>query len=216
MRAKYVGDAKDFAKAFLFKFLRDNDQVHHLKVLPFFTNDKRDSEDIRDAWQTYASILGCDDADILLGDRPFCNDPTQRDDYIADASRDAGNADTLFLDPDTGIRHELRAKKSAKYYVRNQEYVTYDELSRLLTVHVPRILIVYDEAYSRGPLEAVAKAMACKLESLRHHEGTAFGYYGNALNLAFLANHAGADRLANIQRILTDYLGVRRDRIIIP
>lgn len=76
MNAKYVGDAKDFAKAFLFKLLRDKDRAHGLKVLPCFTSDEG-GRDIRVACPTYAQLLGCAyPAGILLGDRLFSNDQT--------------------------------------------------------------------------------------------------------------------------------------------
>ena len=79
---------------------------------------------------TYASILGCIEDDVVLGNWLFSNDEAERSAYVNAALQQAGESGTLFLDPDTGVRHSLWNQRNRKY-ARNQEYVTYDELTRL-------------------------------------------------------------------------------------
>lgn len=213
MKAKFVGDAKDFAKAQLTSILRAEHEIGRLAVLPLFS-DHSETAEFPAVLAAYASVLGVNSPrDALLGERQFPDDPAGRTDFINAALSEADGVDTLFIDPDTGIRHRLRTLKSTKY-VRNHEYVTYGDLVKLLPKNLDRMLIVYDESYARGSLKVVAKAMRIKLQALSDCAVSGFGYYGNAVNLVFLGRAEAATRLLRAKQILIDRLAARADRII--
>lgn len=214
MKARFVGDATDFAKAQLIGILRAEHEIGRLAVLPLFSDHHSETGDCSPVLAAYASVLGVKSPrDVLLGERQFPDDPAGRADFIYAALSEADGVDTLFIDPDTGIRHRLRTPKSTKY-VRNHEYVTYEDLVKLLPKDLDRMLIVYDESYARGSLKVVAKAMRIKLQALSDCAVSGFGYYGNAVNLVVLGMAAAATRLLRARQTLIERLAARANRVI--
>jgi hypothetical protein len=186
VNVSHLGDAKDLAKGGLFGLLRRAGVLRGPKLVPLFTRPEPDPDHLR----THLAILGCKNADLLSSDL-FPSGKVRRHDYLVAVRQAGGSACDLFLDPDTGIRTGLKGNTTDK------KFVTHGELHFLLAVEGCRILIIYDESYAYATDAGKMKAMTERLKLLRQQGTDAFGYFGCAVNLIFLAKAAGCDRLVS-------------------
>ena len=128
MKLAHLGDALDHWKGALIELLGDN----RLRVVPMLTD--------RDRWtqqhfETYARLLHRKPVDILKKGKEDLFSSRTRHDYFCDLGED-----DLFLDPDTGIASDEKAKK---------EHVSPSEIAGLLSEPRSRMLLIYQHASRR-------------------------------------------------------------------
>ena len=187
MNSKYLGDAKDFAKASVLGLWRPLTQGGGLKVVPLWTNTPT-AGDLR----TYARLIGRSIHDVVLGRKTFTN--PNRTAYIRTALTRSGHAQTLFVDPDSGVRLNGTI---------TQRHLTPSDLQVLLGT-TPRVLIVYDESFSRTGV--VLQQIRAKQRALRAMGIDCFYYDGMAVRLLVCANAGGNAHLLRMKAALVSHL----------
>ncbi len=215
MKPEYLGDAKDFAKGFLFSWLRNKRLICGPMVLPFFTCSDADLENAS-VIKTYSAILGIAQTSVLSHQAWPCS-IKHRENYINLALENVNDGDTVFLDPDTGVRPRLYSKTRSS---KNKYVVTFEDILKVVDCDQDRIAIVYDESYSNAvrSYERLSEAVQDKLMDLlsagEEKKVTGFAYVGMALNLLFVGNEKAAERVVSIADEMTQLLCGSEKRII--
>jgi hypothetical protein len=203
MNRDTIGDAKESVKPLAISLLRKRRIINSVSVLPLFTSGELGGALL----DTYASILGISVEDVVPR-REFTRKPSLRDAYFDEFEQHSIGSICAFADPSTGIRPHLKDDR------RDENYLTYDEIHRLLRVHHERVMIVYDESYSYCEVGAKKLAMTTRLNDLRERGVLAFGYFGGSAHLLFCANELGRPRWSAAKDVFVSVFAGCRDRII--
>ena len=123
MKLAHLGDALDHWEGSLIDLIGGK----NVRVVPMLTDHDGWTEEQIEA---YARLLHLKPEDILKRDIPFSSET--RHGYFCDL----GEHD-LFLDPDTGIAPDKKAKK---------EHVRFSEIAGLLSASPSRMLLIYQHA----------------------------------------------------------------------
>lgn len=209
MNPKFLGDAKDFAKAAILDLLRRSNILGGgFRVLPLWTGAPKPAD-----VATYARILGVPTCTVLLGTAQLPTEPAERDQYIDKAIAAAGCAKVLFLDPDKGVRMPP-SKKTPSKKPPSKDVVDIAELASLSSAP-GRVLIVYDESFDRA--KPLPSEMQGKLQALGHENRLGFYYDGGSVKLLFCgaSNRQAVSRLKAIRATLEHHLGPQAPRRIV-
>ncbi len=125
MNLNHLGDALDRWKGSVTGLIGSED----LQVVPMLTDAHRWTQD---CFEAYARLLRVKVDDILKKGRGDVFSKKTRKSYFCDL----GNHD-LFLDPDTGIAPDEKAKK---------EHISFSEIAALLAESRTRMLLIYQNA----------------------------------------------------------------------
>jgi hypothetical protein len=215
MKPGYLGDAKDLAKGFLFSWLRQKELIRGPMVLPFFTCPDADLKGDT-VIETYSAILGVELACVLSRQAWPCP-AILRTDYLDTALKQSRDEDTVFLDPDTGVRPTLYGKTRTS---KNKYVVTFEDVLKVVECDRDRIAIAYDESYSHADRKNLREAVLDKLKDLlaagAQRKVCGFAYVGMALNLLFVGNQQAAGRVGKIADEMDQFLAGAERRIIRP
>ena len=213
MKPSYLGDAKDLAKGFLFSWLRNRRLIRGPMVLPFFTCQEADLKD-NSVIETYATILGVEVASVLSRQTWPCPGKL-RTSYLTAALQQGKGEDTVFLDPDTGVRPELYSKTRTS---KNKYVVTFEDVLRVVECDQDRIAVVYDESYSHADRKHLDEAVRDKLRDLLamgiEKKVSGLAYVGMALNLLLIGNQQANARITKIADELTRFFAGAEKRVI--
>jgi hypothetical protein len=201
MNRIHIGDAKDFAKGQVFAILREANLVAGPAVVPLFTPPDPTPNEI----QTYLAVMRLANQH-LVSTALLPNGQASRAVYFQGVLNAATELQTLFVDPDKGIRTNNNP---------SQEHVLLSEILSLLAINKDRILIVYDEAFGRATQEVRRQDMANRLGEFRQHGCVCFYYYGVTVNLLFVGNRFSEQRLALIQNHLANLLVGTPYRVVV-
>jgi hypothetical protein len=229
MHKDYFGDAKDLAKRLIFDVLRgantqgSEDLVGKLFVFPMLsTEESRDEAFLA----SYGSLLG-NDCELLVGTRLWGGSHANRDASLSAVNQRLSNSDqrhTVFLDPDTGIMEDDGSEAGRKR-MKKRDAVC------LLSGDWDRVVVIYDESFSRQPvqrdddfellrLEALKASISRKVTEIIQMAGEqeigGFAYVGMALNLVFCSTKRAKARLASIRSRLRSFLGTAATRRLVP
>ncbi len=166
MKLAHLGDAMDHWKGSLIELIGDK----RLRVVPMFTD--------RDRWtqqhfETYARLLHRKPEDVLKKGKGNLFSSRTRHDYFCDLGKH-----DLFLDPDTGIASDKKAKK---------EHVSPSEIAGLLSESRSRVLLIYQHASRKKD------GLREKLKLLRSAEGlrgcNIFAYDSGAVSMVVISQN---------------------------
>lgn len=185
MKFTYFGDSYDIVKKSLIAWLGEFGGWH---AQPMFTELVTP-----DQAALFARFLG---AGLVSAEE--LTTKTDRAAYFS-ACRNAGN---LFIDPDTGIRLEPRRDSKSINYVFGQELV---ELSH---ARAERLMLVFDQSYSRGNQKPQIRE---KLAFFASQDVSGFTYCSHA---PFLVLSAKADLVARAHDRLLEVSGLPPSRLV--
>ncbi len=207
MNTDYLGDGKDLAKGFIFNHLRNDGLIEGPFVVPFF-RERISAKQLN----TYADVLGVS-PELVFRERPWDGFIRRRKDYLSEVASRV-DCDTIFFDPDTGMRSVVNGTKCKGKY----KFVSFEEIYAVAGGSDGRIVVTYDESYdNRDKTDLIGavrrKTRAIKLSQRGEHY-YAFAYVGMALNLVFVTNTTGRNRLENIKASLKQLLQGKPRRIV--
>ncbi len=185
MKFKYFGDSYDIVKKSLIAWLSDFGGWY---AHPMFTEPV-----MPDKAALFTRFLG---ADLVSAEE--LTPRTDRAAYFS-SCRNAGN---LFLDPDTGIRLEPRRDSKSINYIFGPELIA---LSR---ARPERLLLVFDQSYSRGNQEPQIQE---KLAFFASYNVYGFAYCSHA---PFLVLSAKAELIARAHDNLLEISGLPSSRLV--
>ena len=166
MNLAHLGDALDHWKGSLLTVIGSKG----LRVVPMLTDRARWTEQ---HFETYARLLKCSPENVLKKANSDLFSSVTRQSYFCNLGRN-----DLFLDPDTGIASDKKAKK---------EHVSPSEIAALLSESRSRMILIYQHASREkdGPRK--------KLDLLREAQGLTecgiFAYDSGAVSMVVISRN---------------------------
>ena len=156
MRLAYFGDSFDLVKRSLIASLAD---FGPWSVQPMFTELVSRPDAAR-----FARFLGA----TLVSGRQLASD-TDRSDFLQSSMR----AHALLLDPDTGLKENVRHGK-------RPHYLLFSELSDLVAARPRELTVVFDQSVARAKDDARRNELGEKLKALAELNVSACYYFSHA------------------------------------
>lgn len=190
MKRSYLGDANDHLKGSLHRLLVEAHALGDLFAVPMVT-EKWKAED----FVAYARLLALPGPERVMPKAVFSGSRASRRGYFEDALAGIPRGADVFLDPDTGLKKNGRAR---------EKHLSIDELGYFITASPKRLVVVYDE--SRDHRMSKRRHVHRLGKTLRSQIGPTVAYSAGR-NLTVFMVSQNARRIAQVRKTLRGFLG---------